>query len=237
MAKTDKPKRIRYTSPKGEALFAHVVHVDYGTDQYPNPAGAYNIMLALDEDDADKLRTMLAPELEAAQAFADEKFAALKPAVRTKLGGSKFNELGMDEYDKDETPTGRVLFRFKTNAFYENRQGVRVQRKVPLFDAMQQPVKLTDEPGNGSIIRVAFTAGPYFVDGTGTGGLTLYLDALQVVKLNKQGERSASDYGFGEEEGGFCGGVDDAHDIDALSSNAAPASCNDLTGNDDELPF
>ena len=35
------------------------------------------------------------------------------------------------------------------------------------------------------------------------GGLSLYLDAVQIIKLNTYGERSASDYGFGAEEGGF----------------------------------
>lgn len=204
----DKIKRKRYTSPKGEALFAHVIHVDYGTEQYPNKDGAFNIMLALDEDSAEKLRSLLDDEVEEARTYATEKFAALKPAARAKLGDVTFNELGTEEYDKDENLTGRVLFRFKTNAFYENRQGIKVQRKVPLFDSMQQPVKLTDEPGNGSLVRVAFTCAPYFVDGQGTGGLTLYLDAVQIIKLTKYGERSADEYGFGAEEGGFCGGED-----------------------------
>ena len=48
MAKNDKPKRNRYTSPKGEALFASVVNVDYGTEQYPNPKGGYKLTLALE---------------------------------------------------------------------------------------------------------------------------------------------------------------------------------------------
>ena len=82
---------------------------------------------------------------------------------------------------------------------------------------MQQPVKLSDEPGNGSVIRVAFCCAPYFVEGQGMGGLSLYLNAVQIIRLNTSGERSASDYGFGAEEGGFTSeGMDDA-----ASTNAA----------------
>lgn len=205
MAKNDKPKRTRYTSPKGEALFASVVDVDYGTEQYPNPKGGYNLTLALESAAADKLRGMLAEEIETARSMAEEKFQELKPATRKKLGSVTFNELGVEEYDKDDQPTGRILFRFKTSAFYEKRDGTKMQRKVPLFDSMMQPVLLKEEPGNGSLARVAFTCAPYFVEGQGAGGLSLYLDAVQIIKLNLFGGRSASDYGFGEEDadGGF----------------------------------
>lgn len=91
MAKNDKPKRNRYTSPKGESLFASVVDVDYGTEQYPNPKGGYKITLALESAAADKLRAMLAEEVDAARALADEKFQELKPATRKKLGSVTFN--------------------------------------------------------------------------------------------------------------------------------------------------
>lgn len=36
----EKKKRATYTTPKGESLFAHLVNVDYGTDQYPDEKGA-----------------------------------------------------------------------------------------------------------------------------------------------------------------------------------------------------
>ena len=42
------------------------------------------------------------------------------------------------------------------------------------------------------------------------GGLSLYLNAVQIIKLNASGERSAADYGFGAEEGGFTSDGTDA---------------------------
>lgn len=215
---TEKKNRTTYTTPKGESLFAHLVNVDYGTEQYPDEKGSFNVTLALDADAAAKLDALIAHEVDTARAEAEEKFDGLKPQTKKKFGSVNFNEVGPEEYDREGTPTGRRLFRFKTGAFYENRQGVKVQRKVPLFDSMQQPVKLPDEPGNGSVIRVAFCCAPYFVEGQGMGGLSLYLNAVQIIRLNTSGERSASDYGFGAEEGGFTSeGMDD----DVASTNAA----------------
>ena len=146
----EKKKRTTYATPKGESLFAHLVNVDYGTEQYPDEKGSFNVTLALDADAAAKLDDLIAHEVDAARAEAEEKFDGLKPQTKKKFGEVKFNEVGPEEYDREGNPTGRRLFRFKTGAFYENRQGVKVQRKVPLFDSMQQPVKLPDEPGNGS---------------------------------------------------------------------------------------
>lgn len=234
MAKNDKPKRTRYTSPKGEALFASVVNVDYGTEQYPNPKGGYKLTLALESAAADKLRGMLAEEIDMARNIAEDKFRELKPATRKKLGNMTFNELGVEEYDKDDQPTGRILFRFKTSAFYEKRDGTKMQRKVPLFDSMMQPVLLKEEPGNGSLVRVAFTCAPYFVEGQGAGGLSLYLDAVQIIKLNLFGGRSASDYGFGEEDvdGGF--NAADVKDDEAAQATPPEDSADD---DDGDVPF
>ncbi len=234
MAKNDKPKRTRYTSPKGEALFASVVNVDYGTEQYPNPKGGYKLTLALESAAADKLRGMLVEEIDMARNIAEDKFRELKPATRKKLGNMTFNELGVEEYDKDDQPTGRILFRFKTSAFYEKRDGTKMQRKVPLFDSMMQPVLLKEEPGNGSLVRVAFTCAPYFVEGQGAGGLSLYLDAVQIIKLNLFGGRSASDYGFGEEDvdGGF--NAADVKDDEAAQATPPEDSADD---DDGDVPF
>ncbi|MFR3458409.1 MAG: hypothetical protein ACLTTU_08850 [Bilophila wadsworthia] len=51
----EKKKRATYTTPKGESLFAHLVNVDYGTEQYPDEKGSFNVTLALDADAAAKL--------------------------------------------------------------------------------------------------------------------------------------------------------------------------------------
>lgn len=161
----EKKKRATYTISKGESLFTHLVSVNYGTEQYPDEKGSFNVTLALDADAAAKLDSLIAHEVDTVRAEAEEKFDGLKPQTEKKLGSVSFNEVDSEEYDRKSNPMGRRLSRLKTGVFYENRQGVKVQRKVLLFDSMQQSVKLSDEPSNDSVIRVAFCCAPYFVEG------------------------------------------------------------------------
>ena len=235
----DKKKRVRHTSPKGESLFSHIIDIDYGTKDYPDKEGSYNITLRLNAADAEKLKASIADELEEAVENMEACFAELKPASRKQLGQPTFIEPGTEEYERDtEEPTGNYLFRFKTRAHYEDRQGRKRDRHVPVFDAFQSPVKLKEEPGFGSVVRVAFTAVPYFVDATGRGGLSLYLDAVQIIKLNRMGERSASDYGFAAEEDGFSADTIADEDVVEESSTASVSGSEDGgVVNADDVPF
>lgn len=200
----EKKKRPSHSTPKGTLLFAHLVSPDYGTEKYPNPAGSFSVNLVLSASDSDKLKGILAEEIAEAKEMTKEKFGQLKPAARAKFGKPSFSDVCTPEYDKDDEPTGNYRWRFKTGAFVEDKNtGRKRERSVPVFDSMLQKTKLKEEPGNGSVARVSFTASPYFVDGQGMGGLSLYLNAVQLLKLVKAGERNAEDYGFHEEEDGF----------------------------------
>lgn len=234
--KDEKKKRKRYTTPKGEALFVHLVSPDYGTKEFPDEDGSYTITLRLSEAEADKLKRSIAEEIEDGKAAMQEAFSELSVANRKKLGEPTWVEPGTIEYDREtEEPTGNILFRFKTKAIYrDSKTGQTRQRKVPVFDSMQAPVKLKDEPGFGSVVRVCFTASPYFVSGTGKAGVSFYLDAVQILKLNAAGERSASDYGFAaeEDEDGF---VASAVTEDTTSYEGPTAGSEAV--NADEVPF
>lgn len=234
--KDEKKKRKRHTTPKGEALFVHLVSPDYGTKEFPDEDGSYTITLRLSEAEADKLKRSIAEEIEDGKAAMQEAFSELSVANRKKLGEPTWVEPGTIEYDREtEEPTGNILFRFKTKAIYrDSKTGQTRQRKVPVFDSMQAPVKLKDEPGFGSVVRVCFTASPYFVSGTGKAGVSFYLDAVQILKLNAAGERSASDYGFAaeEDEDGF---VASAVTEDTTSYEGPTAGSEAV--NADEVPF
>ena len=203
---TESKKRISYATPKGSLLFAHIVTPDYGTEKYPNPEGSFSVNLILSAADSDKLKAKLANEIAEAKELTKERFASLKPAVRAKFGKPNFSDICVEEYDKDDNPTGNYRWRFKTGAFVVDKNtGRKRERSVPIFDSMNQKVTLKEEPGNGSVAKVSFVASPYFVDGQAMGGLSLYLNAVQIIKLNKAGERRVEDYGFAEEEDGFVG--------------------------------
>jgi hypothetical protein len=224
---TESKKRISHATPKGSLLFAHLVSPDFGTEKYPNPEGSFSVNLILSAAESDKLKAKLADEIAEAKELTKERFASLKPAVRAKFGKPNFSDLCVEEYDKNDEPTGNYRWRFKTAAFVTDRNtGRKRERSVPVFDSMNQKVTLKEEPGNGSVAKVSFVASPYFVDGQAMGGLSLYLNAVQIIKLNKAGERSAEDYGFAEEEDGFvCSNTKTANDdIEGLTSATSSGS-------------
>ena len=215
MATTTKKKS--YTTPKGELLFTNIVNVDYGTEQYPCHEGRFRTTLCMSPEEAQKLIDKLGTEIDKAKEFAEGKFEDLKPATKKKLGAMRFNLPGDEEYDRDGNATGRIKFNFRTGAFYENRNGEKMQRKIAVFDTMAQPVHLKNDPGNGTVAKISFTCSPYFVEGTGVGGLTLWLNAVQILKLVEQGERTAESYGFEAEE-------DEADEVFGSETSEVPTS-------------
>jgi len=220
MAEQQKKRRPSHATPRGTLLFAHLTAPDYGTEKYPNPEGSFSVSLILSASDSDRLKSVLAEEIEEAREYTREKFSQLKPAARNKFGKPTFNNICEPEYDKNDEPTGNYRWRFKTAAFVTDKNtGRKREKSVPLFDSMNQKVALKEEPGNGTVAKVSFVAAPYFVDGQGMGGLSLYLNAVQILKLNKAGERSAEDYGFAEEDGGFT--ADEVRDeaVEAVSED------------------
>lgn len=228
----EKKKRPSHSTPKGTLLFAHLVSPDFGTEKYPNPAGSFSVNLVLSAYDSYKLKGILAEEIAEAKEMTKEKFEQLKPAARAKFGKPSFSDVCTPEYDKDDELTGNYRWRFKTGAFVEDKNtGRKRERSVPVFDSMLQKTKLKEEPGNGSVARVSFTASPYFVDGQGMGGLSLYLNAVQLLKLVKAGERNAEDYGFHEEEDGFT-----SEPSEELDESLNPSSASEATPSEDLDP-
>jgi len=144
----------------------------------------------------------LQPEMEKAIAEAEEKFAQLPVATRKRLKGVSPNPYYTEVFDKEtEEPTGQYEFRFKTAASGVNKKGERWERTVPIFDAKGKPVKNLKEIWSGTVGKVAYSVSPYFVAGSGAAGITLYLEAVQIIELNAGGGRSASEFGFSEEDG------------------------------------
>ena len=233
--KEDKNKKPKtHTTPKAEALFVHIVEPDHGTKDYPDEEGSYTITLRIPEAQAESFLGSLDEELAEARERMKESFAGLSIATRKKLKEPTFVMPGVEEYDREtEEPTGYLLFRFKTKAQYTNKQGKIMDRKVPVFDSMLSPVALSAEPGWGSLVRVSFVARPYFVDATGKAGLTFYLNAVQILKLNASGERSAASYGFdADEDGEFA-----AADVPADTPADTPVTGGSEDTQPDEVPF
>lgn len=148
--------------------------------------GKLSIRAQFSKDESEALISMIEQAWEAyAQA---EKFKAPRNSV-PQLGYS-------------ETQAGDIQFKFKTVASFTSKSGETIKRIVPVFDAKGKPVASTVRIGNGSLGRVAFTLSP-FISGA-VYGVSLQLDAVQLLKLEEYGANTdASQFGFEEEEGFF----------------------------------
>lgn len=224
-------KKIKFykgTSPRGVFSWPKLIEPDYGSKEHPDPDGSYKVQLILSNEQAHKLIKQLQPEFDKAIEAGREAFAKLPVANRKKLGDLKVADFYTEVYDKEtEEPTGDYIFKFKTKAS-GIKDGKKWERKVPLFDAKGTPVKNIKAIWGGTEGKVSFSASPYFVAGQGTAGLSLRLEAVQILKLSAGGARSASEFGFGEEDGDFdateesMGFTDETDGVDDNTSDDTP---------------
>lgn len=230
MAKTN---RITMTAPSGVFVWPKLTAPDYGSKQFPKPDGEYSTKARYDEAAPEFAAFMakLQPYYDAALVSAQEAFDALKPAARAKLGSVKPHSLYSAVYDdRTEEPTGEVEIKFASLAGGTIKNGPRAgqkwKRDAPaIFDRFGQRVRDAKlEIWSGTVGKVSFSFDPagYFIPGTGMAGLSLQLEAVQIINLaqGSGGNRNASSYGFGEEDGDFDAstlptGDDDAGDDDA----------------------
>ena len=170
----------RIVSPKGEALYPHLKT----PETYEGQEVGYTIQVKFSKEDTDKLIELLEQELEAAKTSSDYK-------------GKRWPNAPRMGYREDQN--GDIIFKFKTKATITTKAGDTIKKTVPVFDAKGNPVDVN--LGNGSIVRVAFQVIPYWKSST-NAGLTLYLDAVQVIKLVEyNGGGSFDSFGFTAEDG------------------------------------
>lgn len=215
-------KKEVFTSPKGIFRYPTLDKPDFGNEKFPKPNGEYKVQLVVTPDVAEILLKKLQPLFEAAVAEGEALFAKLPIASRKKLGELTVNDLVSVIYDKEtEEPTGDVFFKFSTAASGVNAKKEPWSRKIAVFDAKGKPLPKIPSIWGGTVGKVSFEAAAYFVPGTGTAGLKLYLTAAQIIELKSGGSRGASEYGFGEEEG-YEGGNEAPEGEFGDESGAAP---------------
>lgn len=226
------PKKVKakiYTTPEGVFRFPSLIKVDYGTEEYPKPAGQYKTGLILSEEEAAPLVKLLTPLHLEAVAEGEEKFAKLGIAVRKKLKELSVNDFFTPEYDKEtEEPTGNLIFSFKSTFSGVRKDGTKWQRKLNVFDAQGDPLKAGVDVWGGTRGVIAFSTRPYFVDGTGTAGLSLSLEAVQIIELVQGGQRGADSFGFSARAGFSNDDVESAEE----EKPAFPSGDNDAADGD-----
>lgn len=172
-------KLTQILTAKGTALYPHIRR----PETYQGKEVGYTIQMQFNKKDTDALVARLEQELAAAKKSSE--FAGKKWSKEPNMG---------IKYDKNED----VVFKFKTNTTIKTKTGEVINRNIPVFDAMGNPYK--GDIGHGSVCRVRFSVNPYHASGT-NNGLSLYLDAVQVIELVEPNSGNAASYGFDKEDG------------------------------------
>lgn len=239
----DKKVFIEKNAPLAVFKFPKLVEPDYGTRDYPKPEGEFTTKLVWNETDPNFIafRDMMSEYEEAAEEAAQAAFNALKKPQRDKLGSPTKNPVFTPIYDDQDNPTGEVEMKVSMKASGVVKKGPRAgkkwSRKPQLFDALGRPIKGQIEVWGGTEGIIAFSFDPegYFIPATGAYGIKLQLEAAQIVTLRAGGEKDASAYGFGAQEGGFDASQyeapkegDEGDDDDGLGGGEDPEGSGDF---------
>lgn len=205
------PDKQNLKTPRGTLKWPKLNEPDHGTEKFPckNPAGEYKTKLVLDRNDpgVEAFLDKIDKAMERAEELASEKFKDLPLKTRKALeakGGITADLPYQEIYDEDtEQPTGQVEILFKMQAGgVRKKDGKKWSQTPGLFDSKKQPLSRKIVIWGGSTAVVNFDLEPYFIEGTGKFGVSKRLQAVQVLQLvSAGGSKSASSYGFDEEEG------------------------------------
>lgn len=138
-----------------------------------------------------------------------------------------------NELDKEGEETGNVVFKFKANAEGKKKDGSPWKRdRLKIFDAKGKAFRLKDDPWNGTIACVSYEMRPYAASAEVGAGVSLSIEAVQIIKLVQGGEGNAEDYGFKKRDDGF--DADEAPEGDEDESGDKTESDSGSSSDDDE---
>jgi hypothetical protein len=197
------------TTPRGSLIYPHLTTPDTKF----KAEGEYRTRFRLDGEEAQQfiekvdafydlaIEKVADERLEDARTKAKDpaKFDAVKNRARILKELKRADKPYKAILDDNGDETGAYAFTFKQKATFKLRTGEIIAKKVDLFDAANKPIAKGVAIYGGTIARIAFEALPFFTPAVGAG-LTMRLNAVQVLELKTAGDRDAKSYGF-EEEG------------------------------------
>lgn len=205
MAKPTK-KAPMFTTPTGVFKFPRLNEPDTKF----KPEGEYTVKLVLSLENAQPLIDTLQPLFDQAVAAGEAVYKALpvKTRKQTEFKTTPFFSPIYDEQTEEET--GDIEFTFKMKASGTNKKtGKPWSRKPVIFDAKGTPLTKAPAIWGGTVGKVSFSVPSMFDDTDAPGfyttaagaGLSMRLEAVQIIDLVSGAQRNAAGYGFGEEEG------------------------------------
>lgn len=196
--RTDYPQLI---TPKGKAVWPALNEPDFN---YKEEFGEYHAKLRIPVDSKElaKFRKPVEDLLEKAyQAKVEELKADKKAALAKKL-------VKVDPFKPEEDPetgeeTGYILIRASMNAGGRRKKDDKVFKMSPdFFNRTGKTLKNPPQIGGGSELKLGVRLRDYYFAKDKEIGVSFDLEAVQVLTAESfGGNRSAEDYGFGEEDG------------------------------------
>lgn len=212
----------RMMTPRGVAIYPSLHEPDY---KFKKATGEFHVRLRLDPD-APGLAELVA----AAEEIRDAAYEAKKEQLTKEKKGAllkklvKADILKVEEEQESGEPTGFVILRASLSYKIEIKNGPKAgevfYKNPDVFDARGKQIKNVldrdgrivqvrlPKVGSGSELKLNVTIMDYETDGGTTIGAKFELNAAQIIKLVTGGQRDASGYGFGEEEGDAIDEVD-----------------------------
>jgi hypothetical protein len=186
-------KLLRLTSPKGVARYPWLSRPDvqFNTD------GVYKVNLLVPVSECAELCAKL-DEL-AEESYREAVAKAKTPAIAKQIKKAAPYGMFLDPETGEET--GQIEFKFKMNAKIKTATGEFKTLKPFIFDAKGNQVVVVPNIYGGSVLKVNFSPSPYFAANNKTAGISLRMNAVQVIELVSGTGGGATGYGFGEEEG------------------------------------
>ena len=174
------------TTPAGVLVYPHLNSPDYKFDE----AGVYQTKLRLSGKDVTAL-TALCKKV--------QKEAAAEAKENGKFKGK--GAVPLADLPISEDDDGNTMFNFKMKAKGTTRNGETFTREPKLFDAKGRPC-MDAKVGGGTVAIIAFETYGYYAKMVGGAGVSLRLEAVQVLDLKEWGNgRDAEGFGFAEQDG------------------------------------
>ena len=190
MAKNAYEDDIKMITPATEVLYPKVVDAD---TKY-KAEGEYSVKMRMTGDMAKDITTAV----EKCKAVAEDMFREEK-GKKAKIVYQDFPLKAETSEDGEET--GFLLINAKMTASgVSKKTGKTWNMRPAIWDAHRQAINPKGlKIGSGSICKVAINIRPYYFGGK--CGVSIKLEAIQILKLVEWGTRSADSMGFEEEEG------------------------------------
>lgn len=186
--KTFTVKGINFTTPKGQALWCKVTV----PDRKFNDKGDLTTSLVCNPNDAD-----VKDFIKILEGLRDKAYEETCESLgEAKAKAVKVRSVFYDETDKDGKATGNILFKLKLSNV-DDRLEEGKQASITVVDSKKNTLLSVPKVGNGSIIRCAGFANPYYMASTKEVGISLIWQKMQIIDLVAVGGGDE----FGEEEG------------------------------------